>query len=70
MHVQQLGSTEALNIIKKVLSDIPKSFYSNDYLNTSLIDALMKCGDIETAQSLFSSTTNKTIEKVNAMMKG
>ena len=66
----QLASAEGLNIIKKVLRTIPKSFHSNDRLTTSLIDALAKCGDIETAQSLFNSTKNKNVQMANAMMKG
>ena len=66
----RLGSTEALNIIKKVSSDIPQSCRSNDRLHTSLIDALVKCGDVETAESLLNSTKNITIYTVGAMMKG
>src|SRR5271163_340198 len=66
----QLETQEALNLVKKVLSQIPKSFHSNDYLLTSLIDALMKCGDVNYAQSLFDTSTKKTLEMYGAMMKG
>jgi hypothetical protein len=49
---------------------MPKSFYSNPYLLTSLLDALMKCGDIINAQSLFDTSTNKSLGMYGAMMKG
>ncbi len=66
----QLGSVEALNLVKKVSSQIPKSFYSNSHLLTSQIDALMKCGDINAAQSLFDTSKNRTLSMYGAMMKG
>ncbi|CAF1145535.1 unnamed protein product [Adineta steineri] len=66
----QIGTLEALNLAKKVSSAIPKSFHSNSILMASLLDALMKCGDIEHAESLFDKTTNKTIQMYGAIMKG
>ncbi len=66
----ELRTNEALNLVKKVSSTIPKSFYFNPRLLTSLLDALMKCGDIEHAQSLFNKSTNKVLPMYGAMMKG
>ncbi len=66
----QLGTNEALNLAKKVSKEIPKSFYSNPRLLTSLLDALMKCGDVKHAQSLFDATTTKVMSMYGAMMKG
>jgi pentatricopeptide repeat protein len=66
----ELRTNEALNLVKKVSSTIPKSFYFNPRLLTSLLDALMKCGDIEHAQSLFNTSTNKVLPMYGAMMKG
>ncbi len=66
----QLGTDEALNLTKKVSKKIPKSFYSNPYLLTALLDALMKCGDVKYAQSLFDASTKKVMQMYGAMMNG
>ncbi|CAF4728661.1 unnamed protein product, partial [Rotaria magnacalcarata] len=61
---------EALDLVKKISKQIPKSFYSNPYLLTSLLDALMKCGDVAHAESLFYSSKQKVLPMYGAMMKG
>ena len=66
----QLKTSEALNLAKTVSKEMPKSFYSNPRLLTSLLDALMKCGDVTHAQSLFDTLTKKTLTMYGAMMKG
>ena len=66
----QLGTKAALNMTKSTAEKMPKSFYSNSYVLTSLLDALMECGDVEHAQSLFNSSTNKVPSMYGAMMKG
>ncbi|CAF1308155.1 unnamed protein product [Adineta steineri] len=66
----QSGTPEALHLVKKVSNKIPKSFHSNSILITSLLDALMKCGDIKHAESLFDKSINKTLDMYGAMMKG
>ncbi len=66
----ELRTNEALNLVKKVSSTIPKSFHFNPRLLTSLLDALMKCGDIEHAESLFNRSTNKVSPMYGAMVKG
>ena len=66
----QLKSDEGLSLIKTIAKDIPKSFYSNPRLQTSLIDAFAKCGDIVSAQTIFNSSTNKNIQIYGAMMNG
>ena len=66
----QLETKEALAITRKVAKEIPKSFYLNPYTITSLLDALMKCGDVVYAQSLFDRSTNKVTSMYGAMMKG
>ena len=63
-------TAEALNLVKKVASQVPKSSYSDVVLVVSLLDALMKCGDTATARSVFESTTNKVAPMYGAMMKG
>ncbi|CAF4333211.1 unnamed protein product [Rotaria sordida] len=66
----QLESSEALNLVKKVSEEIPKSFFSNAHLLTSLLDALMKCGDVSSAQLLFDNSKEKSSEIYGAMMSG
>ena len=66
----QLKSEEALNLVKTISKDIPKSFYSNPRLRTSLLDAFIKCGDIQAAESFFTSSADKDVEMYGAMMKG
>ena len=66
----QLKTSEALNLAKTVSKEMPKSFYSNPRLLTSLVDALIKCGDIQHAQLLFDRSTNKSLSIYNAMMNG
>jgi hypothetical protein len=66
----QLQTTEALSLTKKISKEMPKSFYSNPYLLTSLLDAFMKCGDVAAAQSLFDASTKKDLTMYGAMMKG
>ena len=66
----QLGTLEALNLTKQISKNIGKSIHSNVRLLTSLLDALMKCGDVTYAQSLFNTSTEKNIQMYGAMMKG
>jgi pentatricopeptide repeat protein len=66
----QLGKKELLNFIKKVWNEMPKSFLDDNNLCNSLIDALMKCGDVENAQTLFDKSLNKTLFMYGSMMKG
>lgn len=65
----QLGSNKELNLIKIAFDNLPKSYYANERILTSLIDALMKCGDTATAESVFNSIKNRTLSIVGAMMK-
>ena len=64
----QLKSEEALNLVKTISKDIPKSFYSNPRLRTSLLDVFIKCGDIQAAESFFTSSADKDVEMYGAMM--
>jgi hypothetical protein len=66
----QLRTKASLDLVKKVLKQIPKSFYSDPRLLTSLLDALMKCGDVHNAELLFVKSTNKVLPMYGAMMKG
>ncbi|CAF2053409.1 unnamed protein product, partial [Rotaria magnacalcarata] len=66
----QLKTKEALDLVKKMSKLIPKSFYSNPRLLTSLLHALMKCGDVAHAEALFYSSKEKVFPMYGAMMKG
>ncbi|CAF1639734.1 unnamed protein product, partial [Rotaria magnacalcarata] len=66
----QLKTKEALDLVKKTSKQIPKSFYSNPRLLTSLLDAFMKCGDVAHAESLFYTSKQKVLPMYGAMMKG
>ena len=65
-----LRTDEALTLVKKTALDAKPSFYSNRFLMTSLLDALIKCGDVKSAESLFSEMKKKTVEMYGAMMNG
>jgi pentatricopeptide repeat protein len=66
----QLGTKASLDLVKKILKQIPKSFYSDPLLLTSSLDTLMKCGDVEYAESLFMKSTNKVLSMYGVMMNG
>ncbi|CAF5034601.1 unnamed protein product, partial [Rotaria sp. Silwood1] len=63
----QLGTNEALSLIKKVSSQIPISFHSNYHLSTSLLDALIQCGDCSNAEIFFSKMKKSVIGYGNLM---
>ena len=66
----ELGTSEALDLTKRVSKEMPKASYSNSYILCSLLYALMKCGDVTHARSLFDKSTKKTVSMYAAMMKG
>ena len=66
----QVGTKEALDLIKRISKKMSKSSYSNSHTMSCLLDALMKCGDVEHAQSVFNSSTNKGLSMYAAIMKG
>ena len=66
----QLETHEALDLIPLLRSKIPTSFYSNLPLLTSLIEALMKCEDVRSAEIVFNTVQVKNIPLYGAMIKG
>jgi hypothetical protein len=66
----QLRTAEALELVKSVVSTMPESSYKDLYLVTALLDALMKSGDVVSAQSLFDASERKIHSMYGAMMKG
>ncbi|CAF0744675.1 unnamed protein product [Adineta steineri] len=65
----QLKTAEALNLIKNVFQQMPKFFYSNQRLLTTLFDAFIKCGDYSNARILFSKIP-KSVESYGNLMNG
>jgi pentatricopeptide repeat protein len=65
-----LGTSEALNLVKKISAEIPKSFYSDHRLVTSLLNALMKCRDVTHAEAVFDQSTEKVASMYGVMIKG
>ncbi|CAF1282461.1 unnamed protein product [Adineta ricciae] len=66
----QLGTREALVMTQNAFKHVPKAFHMNPIIVTSLLDALMKCGGVTEAESIFEDLSNKTIPMYGAMMKG
>ena len=48
-----VGTADVLSLVKKVWKEIPISVYSNHRVLTSLLDALINCGDCSSAELLF-----------------
>jgi len=65
----QLETLEALNLVKKISREMPKSFHSNPRLVNSLFDALIKCGDYSSAEIIFSKM-KKSVESYGNLMNG
>lgn len=66
----KIQSSEAREIINRAWSNMPRSYRDNPILITSLIDALMKCADVPSAEICFSQTKSKNLKMYGAMMKG
>ena len=63
----QLKNDFALNLVKKVSSEMCESFHSNETVVNSLIDALIKCGDNSNAEIHFSKIKKNVITYGNLM---
>lgn len=66
----QMENDEALALVEKVNSNMSRPSRSNVYVITSMLDALMKCGELNKAQTLFDATTNRDMSMYAAMMAG
>ncbi|CAF3185819.1 unnamed protein product [Rotaria sp. Silwood2] len=66
----QLLNDCAKQIGTKLLELMPKHFYNNNVLITSVIDMLMKFGDVTTAEHFFQMNKKKILVTYRAMMNG
>ena len=65
----QLGTKDALNIVKQVSTSMPVSFRSDHRLTTSLLDAFIKTGDLPSAEKVFAEM-NRSAASYGNMMSG
>ena len=65
----QLQTKEALALVKDVVSKMPSSFHVHSNLANSLLDAYLKCGDLEAAEMIFRRSATKEQSMYAAMMK-
>ncbi|CAF1398302.1 unnamed protein product [Adineta ricciae] len=66
----QLPSEQSLNLVKNTWKQYNTKLIRSENTLTSLIDALMKCGDAKSAESVFTESWHKSISMYGAMMKG
>lgn len=66
----QTPTSEVANLLRRVVSQMPNKFHSNVYITTTLIDALMRCGDVAQARALFDRSSDKVSPMYGALMKG
>lgn len=66
----RIGTREALDVVKQVSSKMPSSFHGHLNLSTSLLDAFMKCGDIDSGERVFNQLNTRDQTVLGAMMKG
>ncbi len=66
----QLSNDRAKQIGRKLLHQMPKHFETNNYIQNSAINMLMKFGDVQNAEKLFQMNKTKDIFTYGAMIKG
>jgi pentatricopeptide repeat protein len=63
----QQGTEEALNVVRQASEKMPVSFRSNHRLVTSLLDALIKSGDLPGAERVFPNMNRSAVSYGNMM---
>ena len=66
----RVTSKEVFELVKQIASSLTDSSRSNPFVTTALIDALMKCGDVDASESLFVVQKAEIPHTYGAMMKG
>ena len=66
----QIASNEISPMMENISEKIPKPFYYNKRLLTSMINGFTRCHNVERAESIFQQIKNPSIETIGAMMKG
>ena len=65
-----MKSKHALHSIRSILDRMPEAFRMDARTQTSVIDALMKSGDVDTAERWYEQMKVNHIPAHGAMMKG
>src|SRR5690348_17186436 len=63
----RIGTKEILTSVKEVLSNLPNCYRENSKILTAAFDAFIKCGDLSSAEELFSKMKRTTISYGNLM---
>jgi pentatricopeptide repeat protein len=63
----QLQTQEALDLVKNIFANLPKSFRTHPHLITALFDAFVKCGDMKSAETVFEHLERSVISYGNLM---
>ena len=63
----QLQNDAALTLVKQISSNLSEAQVSNPHLVTSLLDALMKCGDVKSAESIFGKIKRSVFDYASLM---
>ncbi|CAF1683191.1 unnamed protein product, partial [Rotaria magnacalcarata] len=66
----KLCNDRAMKIGKKLLDEMPENYRNNNIISTSVIDMLMKFGDVESAERIFRSIKAKGTNIYGALMNG
>ncbi|CAF1433559.1 unnamed protein product, partial [Rotaria magnacalcarata] len=66
----KLCNDRAMKIGKELLAKMPENYRNDNITSTSVIDMLMKFGDVESAERIFRSIKTKNIITYGAMVKG
>lgn len=64
----RLATDEAVQVGRKMFSQLPKVHYKNEFVMTSLLDMFVKCGDIVNAEKVFAQMTRNVVD-YGQMMK-
>ena len=66
----EMGSSEALQLTRSIVDRLPEGLRTDARVRTSLIDALMKCGDVAAAEIQYGQMKTSYTPAHGAIMKG
>src|SRR5207302_10942324 len=63
----RIGTQETLNLVKRVLSNLPDCYRDNSNILTTAFDAFIKCGDLSSAEEIFPKIKKNKMSYGNLM---
>ncbi|CAF0880691.1 unnamed protein product [Adineta steineri] len=63
----RIATDETLNLVKKVLSNLPDRYQNDEYILTTAFDVFIKSNDLSNAERIFSKLPQNTISYGNLM---